>query len=88
MDCTATNYDGGLKGTCYDDEHSEDYFTTGYNGKAYKRARTLFNLYAFDQINSGNDAITPTLIINKCDFKNFLVNMSSLINVQTMNIDS
>jgi hypothetical protein len=62
--------------------YSSNYFTikTGIP-YYYKRRTTLFNLYSLDSL-GGRGEITPKLTIHNCEFKYFLKDYDSLINVE------
>lgn len=65
--------------------YNDNYFTSNKNGVYSARHTVLFNLYSFDGLNS-IAIITPNLQIINCEFKYFLSNTESLINIETDNV--
>jgi hypothetical protein len=65
--------------------YHDDYLTADTNGIYTKRHTVLFNLYAFDGLNSVS-LIMPKLTLINCEFSYFMTKTESLINVETNNI--
>ena len=68
---------------CAGDVTSKEYFTYPTENFKYRHT-TLFNLYSFDALRSDRRH-TPSLNLTNCEFRYFLGNMSSLIQVETNN---
>jgi hypothetical protein len=81
--CTASTE--GMQGTptCSGLPNHDDYFTEA-NGVFWKRHTSLFNMYTFDAISSSTLTV-PTLELVNCEFRNFLTNKESLINIEVDN---
>ena len=84
QDCTASS--AGIQGTptCSGLPNHDDYFTEA-NGIFWRRHTTLFNMYTFDTISS-TILTVPTLELVNCEFRNFLTNTESLINIEVNNL--
>ena len=71
---------------CTGDPYDTNFFKySSDNNQFMKRHKTLFNLYAFDQLRTKNTKAPQLKIIN-CEFKFFVNTLNSLIQVETNNL--
>lgn len=70
---------------CGGEPYHKDFFRTdSETGFAFLRRKVLFNLYSFDKRSTTSNHV-PTLIIKNCEFKYFLKEYDSLIEVENNN---